>query len=123
MKSLNEMNNVEKARLLHDLFTDEIKRIIEFILQTANEVITEPEKIKDNWGGKPFSVDGWIVLAKDTDRRIVRNFDALIKMKQRFSDQLFDGYSAMFTLQCMQDYLQVCKNSKFNEAIEFLFDV
>jgi len=123
MKPFDELNIIDKARLLHELFPDQIQALIEFMLQTANEIITAPEKVKDNWGGKQFSADGWIELAKDTDRRIVRNFDALIKIKQRFSDQLFDGYTAMFTLQSMQDYLNTCKNSKFVEAIKFLFDV
>lgn len=123
MKPFDELNIIDKAKLLHELFPDEIKGLIEFILQTANELTTNPEKVKDNWGGKQFSADAWVELARDTDRRIVRNFDALIKIKQRFSDQLFDGYTGMFTLQCMQDYLDKCKNNKFAEAIEFLFDV
>lgn len=123
MKPFDELTIIDKARLLHELFPDEIKGLIEFILQTANSLTIEPQKVKDNWGGKQFTADGWLILAKDIDSRIVKNFDALIRNKQRFSDQLFDGYTALLTMQCMLDYREVCKNSKFIQAMQFLFDI
>jgi hypothetical protein len=123
MKPFYDLDTIDKAQLLHELFPEEIKGLLEFMLQAANEITTAPEKIKDNWGGKPFSADGWIILAKETEHRILKNFDALIKTKRRFSDQLFDGYTAMFTQQCLQDYSQICKNSQFIQAMKLLFDL
>lgn len=123
MKPFDELNIIDKARLLHELFPDEIKGFIEFMLQTTNAIATGQQNIKANWGGKQFTTDGWVELAKETDRRIVRNFDALQKNKQRFGDQLFDGYTGLFTVQCMREYMNVCESNKFAEAMKFLFDL
>lgn len=123
MKPFDELNIIDKARLLHELFPDEIKGLIEFVQLSANGLITDPDKVKDDWGGSVFSADGWIKLAEDVDKRILKNNDKLVTSKERFSDQLFDGYQSMFMLQCLLDYLQVCKNSKFIDAIKFLFDL
>ena len=46
MKPLNKMNNVEKAKLLFELFPEEMPLLIAFIKEFTQSIINEPGKLK-----------------------------------------------------------------------------
>lgn len=123
MKPLADFNSVEKAKLLHELFPDEIQQVVAYVEECTKVFTDKPDQVKDNWGDNIFSADAWIALAKEVQGRIKRNRKEMIKGSRRFADQLFDGYAAMFTTHCLGNYLMRTKNSRFKKAIELLFDL
>jgi hypothetical protein len=123
MKPLKHWNNEEKAELLHQLFPDQIRRFVSYVEETANVIISAPERVKDQWGSKTISAEVWIKLAKEINEIIVHSKDRLVANSDHFASQLFQAYKGIFLIQCLQDYITICPNSKFNKAIELLFDV
>lgn len=122
MKALDKLNNVERAKLLFELFPEEIPALIQCIKAIAETICNDPEKLKQNWNGQMLTADFWIELAKDTMQRIEKNGDVLLKSSRRFSDQLFDGYNALFSAHCLQQYSKQDEcNGQFRNAVEMLF--
>lgn len=88
----------------------------------SKTISNDPEKLKQQWDGQILTADFWIELAMDSKRRIEKNGQALLKNSRRFSDQLFDGYNALFAVHCLQEYSkQQEADSKFKQAVELLF--
>lgn len=123
MKKYDQLNNVEKGKLLFDLFPESIPEAIKFIQAIANIICNDPQELKNNWENSFFTVEFWHGLATDTKRRIEKNGNTLHTSGRRFADQLFDGYNALFTVHCLQQYAinEACTNKRFAQAIEMLF--
>lgn len=123
MKTYKQLNNVEKGKLLFDLFPENIPAAIKFIEAIANTICNDPAELRNNWENQFFSVEFWHGLATDTKRCIEENDNTLHKSGRRFADQLFDGYNALFTVHCLQQYAinEACTNKRFAQAIEMLF--
>lgn len=123
MKPLEQLNNVERAKLLFELFPAAIPASIECIKAIANTICNDPEDLKQKWEGQFFTAAFWIQLATDTKKSIEKNGQQLKKNSRRFSDQLFDGYNALFTVHCLQQYitLEECSDKAFAKAVEMLF--
>lgn len=122
MKQLEQLNNVERAKLLFELLPQQIPGFVHCMKAIAEIICNDPEKLKQQWDGQILTADFWIELAKDAKSRIEKNEKELLKNSRRFSDQLFDGYNALFAVHCLQEY---CKqpeaDNKFNRAVELLF--
>src|SRR5579885_2673268 len=112
MKPLHEMNNIEKAALLFELFPSEIKRFISFTETIANEILINPEKIKEDWNKNDtlLTVERWIELAIDTKEKIDNSFIELTTNSNVFSEQLFKGQISQFVIDCLQKYISFCPN-------------
>ncbi|UUC44154.1 hypothetical protein [Flavobacterium cerinum] len=81
MKSLNLLNNVEKGKLLADLFPNELLKISEYI-QAHYEMLSDNEdKIRKNWDTNIITVDMWYRLAEEVNRAIKQNGKKLLKSR------------------------------------------
>lgn len=69
MKTLDNLNNVEKARLLHELFPDEIPAILEYVKSLSITIEEEREMLNSKWDNQLFSFPFWLSLAKDAKRK------------------------------------------------------
>ncbi|WP_410220741.1 hypothetical protein [Pedobacter sp.] len=123
MKTLIHMNNVEKGKLLADLFPNELLGVINYIRSTYENLKENEEEIRENWETNLITVDLWFTLADDVNSAVKTNGKKLLKSRC-FSDQLFDGYCAIFTIDCIAKYAEKeRKNSSFYHLVNALFNL
>lgn len=122
MKAVNEMNNVERGKLLADLFPSEVQGILDAIPLIYKMLSDNKEEIADNWENGMITFDFWLSLANRIDGVISKEGKQLLKSR-RFSDQLFDGYNALFTIDCIVKYAEKeRKGSNFYHMVNALFN-
>lgn len=123
MKSLNQLNNVEKGKLLADLFPNEIPAILEFIKSMYINLTDNETIIKKDWDNGLINAELWYRIAKDVDMSIISNEKRLIKSRC-FSDQLFDSYNALYTIDCIVKYADMeRKGTNFYHMVNSLFNL
>lgn len=122
MKAVNEMNNVERGKLLADLFPSEVQGILDAIPLIYKMLSDNKEEIAGNWENGMITFDFWLSLANRIDGIISKEGKHLLKSR-RFSDQLFDGYNALFTIDCIVKYAEKeRKGSNFCHMVNALFN-
>ncbi|MCR8560323.1 hypothetical protein KXD93_21905 [Mucilaginibacter sp. BJC16-A38] len=124
MQPLRAMNNVQKARLLHALLMHEIPAFLVYTQQLSTYMRENPDEVRRVWVNQLFGVDFWFQLADEADRKIKRYGRQLEKSSAVFSDQLFDGYSALYLNHCLTTYTEQGKHTdpKFKTAVELFFN-
>lgn len=122
MKTLNQMDNTDKAYLLAKLFPDELQGMTEFIKIEAELFIRNREQVYREWTVTHIDANRWYDMISNFERRYDKNGTRLYKNKRTFRDQLFDGYDALFTLQCLIEYAEGrhC-NQQLRQAIHLFF--
>jgi hypothetical protein len=104
MKSISQYNNVEKARALHQLFPNAVKGFIAFAKAHAQNTIDQKDELSKNWGSQPFNFDFWLQLAEEVVKKTKFYNGKLVTNSKLFSEQLFDGYLAIYTNNCFDLY-------------------
>jgi len=104
MSPLKALNNVQKARLLHALFYNEIPAFLTYTKNHCTYMRENPDEVRKVWVDQLFSVEFWFELAEETNRKIKQYGKQLEKSSAVFSDQLFDGYGALFLNHCLTTY-------------------
>lgn len=122
MKAMTAMNNVEKGKLLADLFPEELQGLLDAIVHMHRALTENMEEIKRNWDNGFIPVDTWCRLAEDIKEIIEREKKQLLRSR-RFGDQLFDGYYALFTVDCIVKYADKERDgSRFCYMVKALFN-
>jgi hypothetical protein len=124
MKPLEKFINIEKARLLHQLFPQEIPALLDFVLGMC-QTIKENEAIhRTKWDNGLFSFNFWMSLLEDVEKRSLKYGTKLHGISRLFADQLFEGYLAMYMVHCLIVYTTTRQhpNRKFALAIDLLFN-
>ncbi len=123
MQPLKLLNNVQKARLLHSLLINEIPEFLGYLKELTETVLNDRERIAAEWKDQLFSVDFWFELAEQVHRVMTKYPKDLYKSANVFADQLFDGYTAIFTAHALVQYVanDRHKEPKFKPAVELLF--
>lgn len=124
MQPLNMLNNVQKARLLHSLLIQEIPEFLGYLNELTETVLNDKERIKEAWKDQMFGVDFWFELAEQVQKAMAKYSKELRRSSSVFGDQLFDGYTAIFTAHALTQYVALGKNTdpKFKPAVELLFN-
>ncbi|WDF77146.1 hypothetical protein PQ469_24990 [Mucilaginibacter sp. KACC 22773] len=124
MKTLHTFNNVEKAKLLHALFLPEIPGFLTYAQEMSAFMKDHPDEVRKVWKNQLFGIDFWFQLSEDADRKIKKYGKQLEKSSALFSDQLFDGYGALFLHHCLTNYTEQDKHTdpKFKTAVELFFN-
>lgn len=123
MKALKGMNNVERAYLLAKLFPDTLKALTVFVQQETERFRTQEEYMRSIWADKTLiTADFWFGLVGNSER-ILKQYNVMLHRSSRvFSDQLFDGYNAIFLTNCLLEYADTKEcDRKLKEAIHLLF--
>ncbi|MCT4317861.1 hypothetical protein [Elizabethkingia anophelis] len=123
MKALEEMNNVEKGYILAKLFSKNLKEISLFIQQETERFRTHEEYMRSIWADKTLiTANFWFGLVENTER-ILKQYNVMLQRNPRvFSDQLFDGYNAIFVSNSLIEYAEKPEcNHKLKQAIHLLF--
>ncbi len=123
MKPLEELTNVEKARLLHQLFPEEIPALLQYIEGVSQSIQERAPQERAAWTNGSFSFDCWLSLISDSQRSIRHYGNRLHSNSRLFADQLFDGYLAVYMVHCLTLYIRIRKHprQKFVAAIDLLF--
>lgn len=117
------MNNVEKAKLLHELLPAEIPAFLQFTEGMCHTIREEEATQRANWQDGFLSFDFWLQLIGQTEKTIEKYGMQLHKNSRLFADQLFEGYMALFLVHCLTVYTTIKKlpNRKFSAAVDLLF--
>lgn len=122
MQPLKILNNVQKARLLHSLFFTEIPQFLAFLAETTETTLTHRETVRENWKDQLFSAELWLTLAEDAGRTLSKYSKELQRSSPVFAEQLFSGYTALYTVQQLVNYSERSDTDpKFTQAVELLF--
>jgi hypothetical protein len=123
MQPLNLMNNVAKARLLHNLLREEIPEFLGYLNELTEAVLNDQERIRAEWNNGMMPVDMWFELAERIQAVMAKYPKDLYRSANVFADQLFDGFLAIFTRQALSNYTRLDKQTdpKFKPAVELLF--
>lgn len=107
MKALKEMTNVEKGYLLVRLFPESLKDLFDFIKLETEYFRANEETIRTYWRDNSFvTVNFWFNLVRDIEQ-ILRRFNVTLYRNPRvFSDQLFYGFFAVFTVNSLIEYAE-----------------
>lgn len=124
MQPLKLLTNVQKARLLHSLLIQEIPEFLGYLNELTETVLNDKERIKAEWQDQLFGVDFWFGLAEEVQRVMAKYAKELHKSSAVFADQLFDGYTAIFTAHALTQYVTHGRNTdpKFKPAVDLLFN-
>lgn len=124
MKTLKSLKNIQKAKLLHDLFTDEIPQFLEFLKQECETIEKEAEQIRAAWKQEFFSADLWISLSAQTLAAVRKNKTDFQKSSYLFSERLFDGFGTAFLAHKLNRYCetQCFSEPKFDVAVDLFFN-
>lgn len=123
MKALNDMNNVERGYLLAKLFPENLKDLTLFVQQETERFKAQEEYIRSIWADRTLvTADFWYALVSNTEQ-VLKRYNVMLHRSTRvFSDQLFDGYNAIFLTNCLIEYADTNECSpKLKEAIHLLF--
>ncbi len=124
MKPLENLINVEKAKLLHELFPKEIPALLAYTGSMCLTIQEEEQLLRSKWDNGLFTVDAWLSFVKEVGNKINRYGQRLHTQSRLFADQLFDGYLALYMVHCLTLYTTLRKhdNPKFTLAIDLLFN-
>jgi len=123
MQPLKLLNNVQKARLLHSLLSNEIPEFLGYLNELTETVLNDKERIRNEWQDQLFGVDFWFELAENVQKVMAKYAKELYRSANLFADQLFDGYTAIFCIHALMQYVTLGKHAdpKFKPAVELLF--
>lgn len=124
MKSLEYLSNVEKARLLHDLFPQEMPAILEYIHNMCLAIQEDEQPGRHQWTNGLITFEAWLSFVNDVKHRIEKYGKRLHRDSHLFAAQLFDGYNALYTVHCLILYTTIRQHSnhKLVQAIDLLFN-
>lgn len=122
MKALDKLNNVEKGRLLAGGFPDLLPELVATIKGVQQYLTTHETEVREGWDNGFFNVDFWLRLSADVGKIIAQYGKKLEKHPKLFAEELFDGYNALFTIDCIDKYKFAVHNVKFVQAVRLLFD-
>lgn len=124
MKAIDQLTNVEKGKLLHQLFPSEIPALLQYVQKMCSTIKENEQQQREKWEHGLFSFDFWLSLINDAEQKINRYGGKLYSNSGLFADQLFDGYLAMYVVHCLTVYTTVREHpdSKFTHAIALLFN-
>lgn len=120
LNSLERLSDVEKGRILHQLFPAEITFLIEYIIEAC--ITLEQEE-----GKKHKNEAQYIKLlkqARNVKEYIAFYLAAIMTSSHVFADVLFHPDRAEFTIGRLHEYKHKIskRNNKFPNAIALLFD-
>jgi hypothetical protein len=122
MKAIDQMFNIEKGKLLADLFPQEIANITLFIEQETVRFLSSEELFKSQWTQGLVTSNLWFDLVRNVEKAVKKYRNRFRKNHNLFRDQLFDGYDALFTINSLIEYsLTKDCNHRLKLAIHLLF--
>ena len=122
MNALTTLAGSAKARLLHELFPNEIPELLENISQFCINFKENKEAYRKDWNSGFMSFDYWLSLSEETAVLLKRHTFQMIRSSKVFSDQLYFTYTSLFVTDRIVKYAEkISTNEKFKQAVTLLF--
>ncbi|MHB8205952.1 hypothetical protein [Mucilaginibacter sp.] len=122
MKTIEQLTNVDKAKLMFDLFKNEIPDFLEYTQSMDERISKDKEELIANRNNPFLSYQQWLSLSEQVVAAIKRYGKSLAKSGNVFAEQLFSGYTAIFTNHCLEQYgLHHAKSLRFARAIQLFY--
>ncbi|MDC7217621.1 MAG: hypothetical protein PQJ28_01215 [Spirochaetales bacterium] len=126
MKPLQSMNNGDKGKLLATLFPEQVQGILDSLTAAYAFLNENEETLRNSWENTLLPFDFWLQLAEQA-REIINHYgQRLAKSTRLFADQLFDGYVAIYTIDCIVKHASALPplpgNERFGLAVKLLFN-
>lgn len=93
MQPIAQMNNVQKSRLLHELFPDEIPGLINYTENLCLSIAEHKEQLATRWQHPLISIELWLELADEVRSLIEQKRVNIERSGIVFSEQLLPGYT------------------------------
>ena len=123
MQPLEQLNNVQKARLVHALFIGEIPAFLNYTAELSAYIAEHSAKVRQTWDNPILTAGMWLNLSAEAAKTINRLGRQLHQSSSIFAEQLFDGFGAMYLNHCLSEYAKREECSpKFRLAIELLIN-
>jgi len=122
MTTLSKLHNVGKGKIMFDLFRNEIPEFLAYTKALAEKVASDKEELLANWTNPFLSYHQWLNLSERVNGVIKKYGKNLAKSSNLFADQLFDGYLAIFSNHCLEQYsINKAHSPKFKLAINLFY--
>jgi hypothetical protein len=122
MKALRNFENIDKVKLLHDLFPEEIPQLLDNIQAFCMDFQEHREAYAKDWNNGFMPFEYWLSLSGQTAELIKKHRFNMVKSSRVFSDQLCFGYTVLFVNDRIVKYAdKVSGNPKFKLAVAMLF--
>jgi|GEM_PF-969523 len=122
MKTIDQLTNVEKAKIIFDLFRAEMPDFLEYVNAIAEKIADSEKEMIANWNNPILSYQQWLNLSYQVTGIIKRYAKGITKSANVFSEQLFGGYLAIFSNHCLEQYgLNKAKSLRFALAIKLFY--
>lgn len=115
------MNNVEKAKLLALLFPEQLAGVLQAITQAYRYLSDNEEALREGWQNGLITFDFWQRNGEGVQAALTEYGSRLTKSSSLFADQLFDGYYALFTIDCILKQAAESESLKYKQAVSLLF--
>lgn len=124
MKPLEHLTNIDKARLLHELFPHEMPALLTFTYNMCLTLLEDKAAVGSQWTGGPLTGDAWLSFIREVKDLIDKYDKRLQTRSELFADHLFEGFIALYMVHCLTLYTTVQKhpNQKFVLAVNLLFN-
>lgn len=123
MKKLELVNNLERAKIIAQLFPEQMPTMVQAIKNYCQYVVDNEQAVKDGWNNGFISFEWWLNLCKALLKAIESNKKGIDKKVGWFTDQLFDGYLAIVSGHAL---IILAKDKdthpKLQQAITLFFD-
>jgi hypothetical protein len=120
------MNNTEKGKLLANLFPEQLQGIVDNLMATQRFLADNEDSLRSTWDNALLSFDFWYRQANEVTTKIERHSKSLTKSSSLFAEQLFAGYNALYTIDCIvkqaQAMLPLPENTRYILCVRLLFD-
>ena len=116
------MDSVAKGKLFAGWFPDEMEGFVEAVKGAYEYMVAHEQEIRESGEGVVYNADFWFRVAGNVAAAIDKYGKKLAKSSSLFADQLFDGYNALFTVDCLFKYQYKTHNPKFSQAVRLLFE-
>lgn len=122
MKSITQLDNTAKAKLLHELFPEEVKPFVEHLKQVCTDFEQHQQQYRESWDFGFFSFDEWLSLSRQTFERINKFEFNMIRSSKVFSDQLCFHLQALFVNDRIIKYAdKISSNEKYKLMVQVLY--
>lgn len=123
MKPLHLLSGREKARLLHELFSEEIKELLVFIGGYSDHLEDQQAFYRSQWKHGLMTFEYWLSLAMETAVPIKKHGFEMKGSSKVFADQLYFGYTSLFVSDCIAKYAKrESTNEKFRLIVDAFFN-
>ncbi len=120
------MNNVDKGKLLATLFPEKVQGILDSLAAAYAFLNDNEETLRSSCDNTLLDFDFWMQLAGQAHDIRRQYGQRLAKSTSLFADQLFDGYIAIFTIDCIVRQAAALPplpdNRRYALAVKVLFD-